>query len=141
MPIHRHPGRLTTHVSIWRRNARFWPGSAPAISLMGFGFVIARFALWTREFSAFGQGNGHLGDSWRLDMAGSWHGLCWRRCFRPGGEFATTVISAISSGEWRNPPLHVKTSMILAGSSGLGRVVARRQHPLPLIARHPCSLA
>ena len=26
-----------------------------SISLMGFGFVIARFALWTREFGSFGR--------------------------------------------------------------------------------------
>ena len=69
-----------------------------SISLMGFGFVIARFALWTREFGFSGK-PATLAGQVQVSRHGSalaWSVLVsvfpfWRR-------FATAAISAISSG-------------------------------------------
>ena len=85
-----------------------------SISLMGFGFVIARFALWTREFSFSGKRNGlrHV----QVSRHGlGWHGFCWCRCFRSGGDSSPRAISAISSEACPTRPCTSSTSMILAG--------------------------
>jgi putative membrane protein len=85
-----------------------------SISLMGFGFVIARFALWTREFGAAGKVT-------RIAVnpgISTWLGV--------GMVCVGVAVVAIAAqrhlGYIRdlergvpNPPLHVKTSMILAG--------------------------
>lgn len=85
-----------------------------AISLMGFGFVIARFALWTREFSASGHGtkfsvNPGFSTWLGVGMVIVGVGVAALAAFRHHG-----YIRDLERGV-TNPPLHVKTSMILAG--------------------------
>jgi putative membrane protein len=81
---------------------------------MGFGFVIARFALWTREFSVSGK----VRSSSISPGISTWLGV--------GMVCVGVAVAAIAAhrhhayiGELErgvpNPPLHVKTSMILAG--------------------------
>ena len=50
-----------------------------SVSLMGFGFVIARFALWIARIRLFGHAD-VTGPARGLDLARVWHGLC--RCIR-----------------------------------------------------------
>ncbi len=89
-----------------------------SIALMGFGFVIARFALWTREFAGSGKampGPVQTGVS-------TWLGV--------GMVLVGVGVSALAAVRHhgyirdlergvRNPPLHVNTSMILAGVLGI----------------------
>ena len=85
-----------------------------SISLMGFGFVIARFALWTREFS-------HSGKVTTLSVdpgVSTWLGV-GMVCVGVGVSVLAAVrhhgyIRDLERGV-PNPPLHVNTSMILAG--------------------------
>jgi putative membrane protein len=83
-----------------------------SISLMGFGFVIARFALWTREF-------GYPGKPASPANAGvsTWLGF--------GMVCVGVFVSVLAAARHRNyvralergvanPPLHIKTSLIVA---------------------------
>ena len=85
-----------------------------SISLMGFGFVIARFALWTREFGVSGK-------TTRLSVTpgvSTWLGV--------GMVCVGVGVSALAAVRHRgyirdlergvpNPPLHINTSLTLAG--------------------------
>ena len=85
-----------------------------SISLMGFGFVIARFALWTREFNFSGK------PATLVVRPGvsTWLGV-GMVCVGVG----VSVLAALRHHAYirdlergvTNPPLHVNTSMILAG--------------------------
>jgi putative membrane protein len=85
-----------------------------SVSLMGFGFVIARFALWTREYSRAGE----LGAGSPPGFA-TWLGFAMV-CV---GVFISVLaavrhrayVSALGRGV-SNPPLHIKTSLIVAGT-------------------------
>jgi putative membrane protein len=84
-----------------------------SISLMGFGFVIARFAIWAREFGALSKPTSPV-------KAGvsTWLGF-GMVCV---GVFVSVLaatrhrdyIRALERGV-ANPPLHIKTSLIVAG--------------------------
>jgi len=85
-----------------------------AISLMGFGFVIARFALWTREFSIAGKGTtlsvSPGVSTWLgVGMVVVGVGVTGLAAFRH-----RSYIRDLERGV-TNPPLHVNTSMVLAG--------------------------
>ena len=111
-----------------------------SISLMGFGFVIARFALWTREF-------GSSGKSTAIAVSpgvSTWLGF-GMVCV---GVFVSVLAAVRHRGYIRaleqgvaNPPLHIKTSLIMAGVLAIGRSGDRHSHPHDLIARQPCSSA
>lgn len=85
-----------------------------SISLMGFGFVIARFALWTREFGASGKAT-------TLSVTpgvSTWLGV-GMVCLGVG---VSTLAAIRHHGYIRdlergvpNPPLHIHTSLTLAG--------------------------
>ena len=84
-----------------------------SISLMGFGFVIARFALWTREY-----GISSNPESAVKPGLSTWLGFCMV-CV---GVLVAVLAAARHRGYIRslergvaNPPLHIKTSMIVAG--------------------------
>ena len=81
---------------------------------MGFGFVIARFALWTREFNFSGK----PGTLVVRPGVSTWLGV-GMVCVGVGvsvlaGIRHRTYIRDLERGV-PNPPLHVSTSMILAG--------------------------
>jgi putative membrane protein len=85
-----------------------------SISLMGFGFVVARFALWTREFSISGKSTALSVSpgvsTWLgVGMVGVGVGVSALAAIRHRG-----YIRDLERGV-PNPPMHVKTSMILAG--------------------------
>jgi putative membrane protein len=85
-----------------------------SISLMGFGFVIARFALWTRELSASSKAT-------TISITpgfSTWLGV--------GMVCVGVVVSGMAAIRHhgyirelergvKNPPLHIRTSMFLAG--------------------------
>jgi putative membrane protein len=84
-----------------------------SVSLMGFGFVIARFALWTREFGLAGTRDSPA----RMGLS-TWLGF--------GMVCVGVLVSAIAAIRHRdyvgdltrgitNPPLEIKTSLIVAG--------------------------
>jgi putative membrane protein len=85
-----------------------------AISLMGFGFVIARFALWTREFSATAKATA---------IAVSPGFSTWLGVGMLGVGVVVSALAAMRHHDYirdlergvRNPPLYIKTSMIMAG--------------------------
>jgi putative membrane protein len=85
-----------------------------SVSLMGFGFVIARFALWTREFGVAGR----LSPQARLGFS-AWLGFAM--------VIVGVFVAALAAARHRayvdalgrgvtNPPLHLKTSMLVAGT-------------------------
>jgi putative membrane protein len=84
-----------------------------SISLMGFGFVIARFALWTREF----------GSSGKLTSAANPGFSTWLGFGMVCVGVFVAVLAAVRHREYiralergvANPPLHIKTSLIVAG--------------------------
>ncbi len=84
-----------------------------SISLMGFGFVVARFALWTREY-AIGSKSISPGNV----VISTWLGF-GMVCVG----VAVAIQSAIRHRDYvrdlkqgvANPPLHIKSAMILAG--------------------------
>jgi putative membrane protein len=84
-----------------------------SVSLMGFGFVIARFALWTREYGSLSTRS----SSARLHFS-TWLGFAMVLV----GVFVCLVaaarhrsyIGALEQGV-SNPPLPQKTSMLVAG--------------------------
>ena len=111
-----------------------------SVSLMGFGFVIARFALWTREYELLGK----TATLWPGPVSRPGSGLAWF--------VLASFVSVLAAVRHRayirdlergvaNPPLHVRTSLIVAGISGVGRSGHRHPHPHALIARQPCSSA
>jgi putative membrane protein len=84
-----------------------------SVSLMGFGFVIARFAIWAREFSVASKTTAPLNP-----VVSTWLGF-GMVCV---GVFVTVMAASRHRGYIlelergvANPRLHVKTSMILAG--------------------------
>jgi putative membrane protein len=84
-----------------------------AISLMGFGFVIARFALWTREFTAADEAKAlslspNISTWLGVGMVVVGVGVTGLAAFRH-----RSYIRDLEHGV-TNPPLHVNTSMILA---------------------------
>ncbi len=85
-----------------------------SVSLMGFGFVIARFALWTREynFSDPQQLQARPGVSTWLGFGMVCVGVfvCLLAAARH-----RVYVRALERGV-ANPPLHVKTSLIVAGT-------------------------
>jgi putative membrane protein len=83
-----------------------------SISLMGFGFVIARFALWTREYRILTNGESRVGSS-----VSTWLGFAMV-CVGVGVAILASVrhrdyIRHLEHGV-TNPPLHIKTSLIVA---------------------------
>jgi putative membrane protein len=85
-----------------------------SVSLMGFGFVIARFALWTREYGF----SGTLKSQARPGVS-TWLGfgmvsvgvfVCVLAAARHRG-----YVNALERGV-ANPPLSIKTSLIVAGT-------------------------
>ena len=85
-----------------------------SVSLMGFGFVIARFAIWTREFGFSGKSTASsVSPGSRPGSGLAWYVLVYvvsvMAAFRHRG-----YIRALERGV-ANPPLHLKTSMIVAG--------------------------
>jgi putative membrane protein len=85
-----------------------------SVSLMGFGFVIARFALWTREYGASSRLSppGYLGFSTWLGFAMVLVGIfiCGLAAARH-----RAYVAALARGI-ANPPLHLHTSMMMAGA-------------------------
>jgi putative membrane protein len=88
-----------------------------SVSLMGFGFVIARFALWTREFGISGAAGFPGGQ-----MVSTWLGFVM--------VVVGVLVSVLAAARHRayvgalgrgiaNPPLHIKTSLVVAGSLAL----------------------
>jgi putative membrane protein len=85
-----------------------------AISLMGFGFVIARFALWTREFGASGKATA-------IKVTPGFS--TWLGVGMIGVGVFVSALAAIRHHDYirdlergvSNPPLHITTSMIMAG--------------------------
>jgi putative membrane protein len=84
-----------------------------SISLMGFGFVIARFAMWTREFGLSGQPTTSV-----APVVSTWLGF--------GMVCVGVYVSVLAAARHReyiralergvaNPPLHIRTSLIVAG--------------------------
>jgi inner membrane protein YidH len=84
-----------------------------SVSLMGFGFVIAKFALWTREFGLVGAQSSPA----RLGVS-TWLGF--------GMVCVGVFVSAMAAIRHRdyvgdlargvtNPPLDIRTSMFVAG--------------------------
>jgi putative membrane protein len=84
-----------------------------SISLMGFGFVIARFALWTREFGLSGRPASPANPA-----VSTWLGF--------GMVCVGVFVSVLAAARHReyiralergvsNPPLHITTSLIVAG--------------------------
>jgi len=85
-----------------------------SVSLMGFGFVIARFALWTREYGF----SGTLKSQARPGVS-TWLGFGMVSV----GVFVCVLAAARHRGYVRalergvaNPPLPIKTSLIVAGT-------------------------
>jgi putative membrane protein len=84
-----------------------------SISLMGFGFVIARFAIWTREIGS----SGHPTSPAKARVS-TWLGF-GMVCV---GVFVS-VLAAVRHRDYihalergvDNPPLQIKTSLIVAG--------------------------
>jgi len=85
-----------------------------SVSLMGFGFVIARFALWTREYGFTGtlKSQGPPGVSTWLGFGMVMVGVFV--CVLAAGRHRVYV-RALERGV-ANPPLPIKTSMIVAGT-------------------------
>jgi putative membrane protein len=84
-----------------------------SISLMGFGFVIARFAMWAREFGLSGRPT-----SFVKSGVSTWLGF--------GMVCVGVFVSILAAARHRdyvralergvaNPPLHIRTSLIVAG--------------------------
>lgn len=84
-----------------------------SISLMGFGFVIARFAIWTREFGSLGKATSPVKTG-----VSTWLGF--------GMVCVGVFVSVLAAARHRdyiraleqgvaNPPLHIKTSLVVAG--------------------------
>jgi putative membrane protein len=85
-----------------------------SVSLMGFGFVIARFALWTREYGFAGTPSSPAppGVSTWLGFVMVCVGVCV--CLLAAARHRAYV-GALGRGV-ANPPLHIKTSLIVAGT-------------------------
>jgi len=84
-----------------------------SISLMGFGFVIARFAIWAREYGPSTQPSYPVKPG-----VSTWLGF-GMVCV---GVFVTVMAATRHRGYVRdlergvvNPPLHIKTALIVAG--------------------------
>ena len=84
-----------------------------SIALMGFGFVIARFALWTREFGLSDRATSPVKSS-----LSTWLGF--------GMVCVGVFVSVLAAARHReyiralergvaNPPLHIKTSLVVTG--------------------------
>jgi putative membrane protein len=84
-----------------------------SISLMGFGFVIARFAMWTREFASSGKSTLPAQSGFA-----TWLGF--------GMVCVGVLVSVLAAFRHRdyivaleqgvgNPPLHIRTSLMIAG--------------------------
>src|SRR5208282_4594961 len=85
-----------------------------SVSLMGFGFVIARFALWTREYGFSGTLRPQAGPG-----VSTWLGFGMVSV----GVFVCVLAAARHRAYVRalergvaNPPLPIKTSLIVAGT-------------------------
>jgi putative membrane protein len=86
-----------------------------SVSLMGFGFLIARFALWLREYSAV---NSEQNQPWLAN----WLGLVMvcvgvAVCVLAGARYRGYV-QALELGV-RNPRIHTGPSLLMAGAIAL----------------------
>ncbi len=88
-----------------------------SVSLMGFGFLIARFALWLREYQAImtttAQAQSGLSTWLGLVMIFVGVGVCLMAAVRYRG-----YVQALKRGE-TNPPLHSGTSLLVAAALAL----------------------
>ena len=115
MPCHRPPAPVDDPRVYLAAERTFLAWVRTSVSLMGFGFVIARFALWTREYELLGRSAAVACPARSLDLARVWHGLC-RRLRLPSWRLLRhrDYVRDLERGV-ANPPLHDQDSMILAG--------------------------
>lgn len=88
-----------------------------SVSLMGFGFVIARFALWLREYGLIVSGSTRVQpgpSTWLgLVMVCVGLGVCVMASVRYRG-----YVQALQRGV-KNPPIHSGTSLLVAAALAL----------------------
>ena len=90
-----------------------------SVSLMGFGFVIARFALWTREYRLRGstRRGRRPGRGSRPGSGSAW--FVWGLRLPSWPRLAIAIMSVPWSGASPTRLLHIKTSLIVAGTLAL----------------------
>ena len=111
-----------------------------SVSLMGFGFLIARFALFIREY---GLGDGPRGSrpAGDFELARVRHGVCRRVRLLSWPPCATARISRPSSTASATLLVNVRTSLDRGSRPGDGRSGDCDPYHHALKTRQPCSSA